>query len=68
MALPPPPFNSPVQKRMESRISVEYWEGRTRDSVSMAKESAMAMGSAINLDSIRRCTLNQAVDVYMRIE
>ncbi len=43
----------PDQKRRERRISMEYCEGRTRDRVNMASESAMAMGSAINLDNIQ---------------
>jgi hypothetical protein len=42
----------PDQKRRERRISMEYCEGRTRDRVNMASESAMAMGSAINLDNV----------------
>jgi hypothetical protein len=43
----------PDQKRRERRISMEYCEGRTRDRVNMASESAMAMGSAINLDNVQ---------------
>jgi hypothetical protein len=43
----------PDQKRRERRISMEYCEGRTRDRVNMARESAMAMGSAINLDNVQ---------------
>ena len=46
-------MSSPAQKRRERRISGENWEGRTRERVSMARDSAMAMGSARNL---HQCT------------